>query len=159
MVTQFPKIFKEMTQLEFFLHGVLQKLIDLAEQTFYFQTIGDFVIQDVHSMMVMEKYLPQIFPQLAKSVNLINPNMKILNLLPCRQKSCKNSFFIKSLFRSFKHKKGNKTYQCTFRLFPYLLIDEHPLGFTIIPEKFIIDTAKISFHTFESFGPNFLIFK
>ena len=90
MVTQFPKIFKEMTQLEFFLHGVLQKLIDLAEQTFYFQTIGDFVIQDVHSMMVMEKYLPQIFPQLAKSVNLINPNMKILNLLPFRQKSCKN---------------------------------------------------------------------
>ena len=90
MVTQFPKIFKEMTQLEFYLHGVLQKLIDLAEQTFYFQTIGDFVIQDVHSMMVMEKYLPQIFPQLAKSVNLINPNMKILNLLPCRQKSCKN---------------------------------------------------------------------
>ena len=90
MVTTFPKIFKEMTQLEFYLHGVLQKLIDLAEQTFYFQTIGDFVIQDVHSMMVMEKYLPQIFPQLAKSVNLINPNMKILNLLPCRQKSCKN---------------------------------------------------------------------
>ena len=90
MVTQFPKIFKEMTQLEFFLHGVLQKLIDLAEQTFYFQTIGDFVIQDVHSMMAMEKYLPQIFPQLAKSVNLINPNMKILNLLPFRQKSCKN---------------------------------------------------------------------
>lgn len=90
MVTQFPKIFKEMTQLEFFLHGVLQKLIDLAEQTFYFQTIGDFVIHDVHSMMVMEKYLPQIFPQLAKSVNLINPNMKILNLLPFRQKSCKN---------------------------------------------------------------------
>ena len=90
MVTTFPKIFKEMTQLEFYLHGVLQKLIDLAEQTFYFQTIGDFVIQDVHSMMVMEKYLPQIFPQLAKSVNLINPNMKILNLLPFRQKSCKN---------------------------------------------------------------------
>ena len=89
MVTTFPKIFKEMTQLEFYLHGVLQKLIDLAEQTFYFQTIGDFVIQDVHSMMVMEKYLPQIFPQLAKSVNLINPNMKILNLLPFRQKSCK----------------------------------------------------------------------
>ena len=97
MVTQFPKIFKEMTQLEFFLHGVLQKLIDLAEQTFYFQTIGDFVIQDVHSMMVMEKYLPQISPQLAKSVNLINPNMKILNLLPFRQKSCKNSLLYISL--------------------------------------------------------------
>ena len=94
MVTTFPKIFKEMTQLEFYLHGVLQKLIDLAEQTFYFQTIGDFVIQDVHSMMVMEKYLPQIFPQLAKSVNLINPNMKILNLLPFRQKSCKNYFLL-----------------------------------------------------------------
>ena len=44
MVTQFPKIFKEMTQLEFFLHGVLQKLIDLAEQTFYFQTISSLTV-------------------------------------------------------------------------------------------------------------------